>query len=697
MTTVQLPSAALRRAEDNLARFIAKARTELKPYGDVDWDALTWNVTAFEKKRGGQSRKEFRLVFTRLDETRSRLLDRKLPFEPPFADFIRAVMIYRQESQPKTSANQMVIVRAGRYLHEALEPDGYDPTRLTQDHFTRAIAAAKGREGLSSSYRLGIALAELATMINGYGLARTLIDFENPIPRQKDDGRIDDRANRRREEKLPSDAALQGLAKIANMVTEPADVIRMRAVELLVAGGFRINELLSVPADCLVERPAKDPLGRPLLDKNKQPILDVGVRYWPEKGGQIDIKWVATPMADIVRRAIGELQRLTEDARALAKWLWEHPGKAWLPAGTNIYRPDDLIPLAELVDVLGLSQRTGVRQWCVQHGIRPEKVGNALHLRRHDLEGALLAMQPKGPMVISPTRQELHESLFVCFWNELHGRKGANRCVVCTVTDQNIADMLIGRGDQPTVFERFGITEEDGRPIRLTSHMFRHWLNTLAQEGGMSQHEIARWMGRRRIDDNAAYDHVSGIKMAETARELFRKGEVVGGLKDLYDQLPIADREAFLDSQIRTAHTTAYGMCMNDWSLMPCAKHGKCLDCGELLVEKGNADQRQEIEQILAESSQLLRYAELEAGEGTYGANNFVDHNQRMIAGASKALAIHANDDIPNGTLVHLNPGAPSLFQILEHGTEHINDSEIAKTQPAAGDDDGFDVFESVA
>ena len=106
--------------------------------------------------------------------------------------------------------------------------------------------------------------------------------------------------------------------------------------------------------------------------------------------------------------------------------------------------------------------------------------------------------------------------------------------------------------------------------------MFRHWLDTLAQEGAISQHEIARWMGRRRVKNNAAYDHVSGFKMAENARELFRKGEVIGGLKELYDGLPATDREAFLASQIQTAHTTAYGMCMNDWSLLPCAKHGKC-------------------------------------------------------------------------------------------------------------------------
>jgi hypothetical protein len=693
MTVTQLPSAASRRAEDNLARFIAKARTELKPYGDVDWDAITWDVTAFEKKRGGQSRKTFRIMFNRLDPSGGRLIERKEAFEQPFADFVRAVIVHRQESQPKTALNQMITVRACRYLYEALDADDHDPARLTLDHFIRAIAHTKEREEMSSAYRVGVALAEVAATVDGYGLARTPIMFQNPIPRNNHEGRVDAEAVRRSKEKLPTEAALNGLAQIANVVSEGPDVIRMRAIELLVAGGFRINELLSIPADCLVERPAMDPSGKPMLDANGQQVIDVGIRYWPEKGGQIDIKWVSTPMADGVRRAIGDLRRLTQDARTLAEWLWTNPGKAWLPSELDGYAPDDLIPLADLVDVFGLADNGSAIQWCGSHGVERTKIGRSWSARRRDIEAALLRLQPSGPMVVSPVRQELHESLFVCFRNEMHSEKGTNRCVITTVTDQNISDVLVGRNGQPTLFERHGITEDDGGRIKLTSHMFRHWLNTLAQEGGMSQHEIARWMGRRRIEDNAAYDHTSGIQMAENARELFRKGEVVGGLKDLYDKLPIAEREGFLQSQIRTAHTTAYGMCMNDWSLLPCVKHGKCLDCGELLVEKGNNAQCQETQRILDEATMLLKYAQQEETEGTFGANNFVDHNRRMVAGAARALAIHADASIPTGTMVHLNPGACSLYQILEQGVEPINESEINEAVAALGGDDDFSIF----
>jgi hypothetical protein len=694
MSLVQLPSAAQRRAQDNLRSYVTRAQNELRPYGDVDWDAITWDVTAYEKRRASQTRKTFRLVFTRMDETRTRLLNRKIPFKQPFADFVRAVVVHRQEKQPKSHANQMVMVRAARYLHEELKVQKYDPTRLTPDHLTRAIDAAKSREDISSAYRVGVALEEIVSTINGYGLARSIIDFKNPIPRQSDDSRIDERATKRREDKLPSEAALRALAEIANAVADPAGVIIMRAIELLLAGGFRINELLSIPTKCLVQQPAKDHVGRPLLDADKRPIKDVGIRYWPEKGGPVDVKWIATPMSGIVRRAVSDLRHLTTDARRLARWLWEHPGRAWLPPDLRAYGRNDLIPAAELKQLVGRQ----TRQWLICNGVPFQLVKRGagrptIHCRRRDLEAALFRMQPIGPMMLTPVRQELHESLFVCFLHQLHRRKHTNRAVVTAITEQNISDALDRRGDVKTIFERFGKTEEDGSPILITSHMFRHWLNTLAQEGGMSQHEIARWMGRRRIDDNAAYDHLSGIKMAENARELFRQGNVVGGIKELYDRLPIAEREDFLVSQVRTAHTTAYGMCMNDWSLMPCAKHGKCLDCGELLVEKGNASQEAETQCMLAEARELLGLAQSEAAEGTYGANNYVEHHRRMADGAARALAIHADGSIKDGTLVHLNPNAPSLFEILEHGVEASNDRVIADAPHSGGDHD-FDIFE---
>ena len=665
MNTSTLSLALLRRAEDNLRSFVHRARNELRPYGEINWDAAVWDVSAFQKRRGSQGRSLYRLAFTRLDGSRSRLLDGKDPFDPPFADFAKAVIVHRQEQKPSSASHQYGIVRALRYLYEQLNDIAHDPTKLTLRHFNQAAAMLAEREGALSRYRMGTLLYELANTVNRFRLAKSDIAFRNPFRSRDYDSRVGKEADRGRE-KLPSDAALRALAAISNLITHPADLIRVRAIELLVAGGFRINELLTGPVDCLIERQARDGRGGPVLDSAGNRIIDVGIRYWPEKGGPISVKWVPTPLADTVRRAVRDIRSATEDARSVARWMQENPGRVWLGPDLEHYGLEDLISSGELTAVLGIARSDKVCRWLQLRGVPYQRTRRFDLFRRRDVESALLELQPKSPMVVAPIHQEISDSLFVCFLHQFYLTRAPNRSVVVPVKDHNITHLLHTRRTMPSIFERFGKREADGSPIRIHSHMFRHWLNTLAQEGAMSQHEIARWMGRRRVENNAPYDHMSGFKMAENARELFRNGQVVGGLKELYDRLPVADREAFLNSQIQTAHTTAYGMCMNDWSLLPCVKHGKCLDCGELFLEKGNSDQKRETERLHAESSRLLRFAEDEQGEGTFGANNFVNHHRRMIDGASKALAIHANAAIPDGTLVHLNPGAPSLFEMVE-------------------------------
>src|SRR3546814_4835682 len=61
-------------------------------------------------------------------------------------------------------------------------------------------------------------------------------------------------------------------------------------------------------------------------------------------------------------------------------------------------------------------------------------------------------------------------------------------------------------------------------------------------------------------------------------------------------------RESFRETVIATAHTTDIGLCINDWSLVPCPNHGSCADCGDHLVEKGNNQQKARAEVLLGEN-----------------------------------------------------------------------------------------------
>jgi hypothetical protein len=50
----------------------------------------------------------------------------------------------------------------------------------------------------------------------------------------------------------------------------------------------------------------------------------------------------------------------------------------------------------------------------------------------------------------------------------------------------------------------------------------------------------------------------------------------------------------------------------------------------------------------------MLALAKTELDEGTYGASDWVAHNEKIIAGLRKAIAVHDDPTIADGTLVQV-------------------------------------------
>ena len=137
-------------------------------------------------------------------------------------------------------------------------------------------------------------------------------------------------------------------------------------------------------------------------------------------------------------------------------------------------------------------------------------------------------------------------------------------------------------GPQKSIFARLGYVDSGQRPLRITSHQFRHWLNTLAQEGGLSQLEIARWMGRRKVGQNADYDHVTPLQRARRIQERLASGKASGPVAEQVRRIRDPVRRAeFVGSLTNTAHPTDLGICLHDWTALPCELHGACATCRE--------------------------------------------------------------------------------------------------------------------
>ena len=644
-----LPSARHLDAQTNLENFIAKARA-LTAFGAVDFDAPIWAVTLIKQKRASSGRSGVnRLYFTEV-LAGGRGEDGRVPLHEPFASFLKAVVRSRESDGAKHLDDHAALIAAARFLHEEMAEIGFDPCSLDPDTFYRAAIAAKKAQSASTAYSTGKKLVEIAGWVDRFGVGRTRIEFRNPIKRPDGtEGRLDAAARERREEKLPTDASLNALARLANLVTEDVDILRIRVIELLVCGGWRINELLSIPANCEVEEAAyRD--GKPVLDDKGDPVVRYGIRYWAEKGAPPAPKWIPSALVDVARRAIADIRRITEPTREAAAYAARHPWGVKVE-GLDDGDPECLIECSAVGALLGMTHRTSGLQWCRSWSVPLVQSAVGMSATRRDVSRVIRREMPQVPPD-SPLR--LDEHLFLIPQNFTHPGRTSIPGSVRFLTDGMIGLFITGKEGAPSIFERFGMVEDDGSPIRMNSHQLRHWLNTLAQAGGMSQMEIARWSGRKDVRQNAAYDHVSGAELAGKVRKLVENGEMRGPLAEAHERLPPRDRASFRQTQIATAHLTEIGLCLHDWSLLPCTKHGSCPDCTEHCVKKGDAGQCGAAERLLAETNVLLESAAVEADEGTYGAARWVEAHRRTARGLEAIVAVHHDPSIPNGTLVQI-------------------------------------------
>jgi len=212
----------------------------------------------------------------------------------------------------------------------------------------------------------------------------------------------------------------------------------------------------------------------------------------------------------------------------------------------------------------------------------------------------------------------------------------------------------------PSVFSRRGLAEADGASMRIKSHAFRHWLNTLADRGGLSDLELALWMGRRDLRQNAAYKHGTVAQRVEWAREALKDGRLYGDIADIYNDMnDPAGKEEFLETFVSVAHFTPYGVCLHDFALEPCRYHLSCLSgCGEYLRTEGDQEERKNLRQLRVFTERQLKRAEHAITKEEYGSSNWVNHNRRLLNNTDAALAVDDDTAVAGaGRSIRIFPG----------------------------------------
>lgn len=670
MLQIDPQGAALDDAHRRLDALVSRCR-EANIF-DVAWEETYWTL----KPTGRASvAGDGGLWFTSDAATRS---GAKRPFPLSYMHFAKAMVCrYQMGKHGGHSAGGLQqLISALRALWARIEKRGADPAILTNADFASAMKATKKRMG-NGARNVGSRLAFIADEMDRHFLSIHRIAWKHAVTDNQKHDRIGPEADRRRKELMPSPEVLQALADIsANATTvghryqlSDADLLVMRAVDLLVCGGFRINELLTVPRGCLIESDQLDDFGNNAVDSAGEPIKIVGIRYWPEKDGDTLVKDLASAVTDLARRAVADIDRITLPYSRVAKRQRQRPGRTILGLPWDAMPDDALLTTAELARAIGYGKAewskhlysTAGGQFARNVGMVPVlgtgsgASSRAHRYRKSELEAHLAARSLSGDV---HRRQEVkllvEDCLFTVPLRLAHSfhQRGVNGTVTL-LKDSAIYIFLAGQRGQPSIFERLGLTGNDGKILSATSHQFRHWLNTLAFEGKMSDAEVARWMGRRSLNQNAAYDHVSASEMARRVRDRICNGQATGPLVDAAARIrdPI-ERAALLDTHARSVISTPLGLCVHDWDALPCAKHGACGDCDEHWVVKG-VNVGETIQQI-ADTEAALGKAEAVRDVGSVGADRSVEFHARTLRRLRQILAIHNDPRLPDGMLVQL-------------------------------------------
>lgn len=645
-------------ATQNMAAFVAMCRSQLTVFGkDLQFEDIAWDVTeALQLK--GHGRKRVRIFFSTQETVDDNIPS---PMAEPFVSFAKSYVRYMQGMRPTKSI--AFRVAALRSLEVSLRRQGYsDPVRVDGETFNWAARVIAERLSKATAYRVSSQLEMLAEFMSQHRLTVVPLTWRNFMRRPIDTVRVGQEFDKRRVDKMPSVAALEALPKAFHLATQTKDVLYSSIAAILCSAPDRINELLLLAEACEIH------------EKTSEGKNAYGLRWWPAKGSEPMVKWIIPAMAPVVSEAIAKIRRLTEESRRIARWYESNPGKLYLPPELEQLRTKNLLTMDELCHLLFVNtdDRYVARHWCALKSVPIVKRDGLMKVHFRDVECAVVSALPTGfPFLNAESRLKYSEALIIVRHNELHPRKATYRCVIDAVT---INQVNTGLGSRSTlgfesIFDRLGFTEPDGSPIRVTTHQFRHYLNTLAQAGGMSQLDIAKWSGRIDVRQNEAYDHVSADQMVAKIRQsIGNESQMFGPLASLPKNIPIS-RDEFARLKIPTAHTTDFGFCVHDYTMTPCEQHADCINCNEHVCVKGDVQKAAMVKRRLAEARELLARAEAATSEGYYGADRWMDHHQKTVARLTQLVEILDNPSIPSGSVIQL-ADVPGLSRGIEQALE---------------------------
>lgn len=611
-------------------------------------------------------------------------------------DFAKAYVLYQQSLNRTADVKETVAIQ----LLEAslLHANGNaDVTLAVPRDFDRAAELCLNHfSSPARAYRIGGALEKLASFLSDNKLTKGVVDWVNVIPRPNDA-----RGHRKNKElatrKMPTREVLDAIGEIwSNNPESPMDTFVTSNCVILLSQPGRAGELNLLPNKCLppeVENVAGGASG--VTGAKVEAGGPLFIKWFGEKGFGHTQKLVPKALAPYCVEAIKRIRKITEGPRKLAKFIEEHPEDFPDHDLCPKVSQDSILTPEQVIDALclnpGRSARQALKAWLKRNlnyfeGRRGVSEARAvvdealagmyegrsdagkrdhltLTLRKLNVVVRARYLPPHFPFVDEKETIKYQDVLNCYFVGQLGEQDGMGHGLlkpymiraIDNNTLNNSLTVFSGehgskKSDAQNIFRRWGYI---GDQYKLTTHQFRHYLNTLAARGSVGETELARWSGRLDISQNKVYNHRTDEELTSEAKSI-GLGEQSSNLITVVnskDPILASDLGDLVGSD-RVAHRTLMGVCIHDFAMEPCQRDRDCLTCKEHVCVKGDRERLRRIKLLRDGLKESLKEAQRGVENGYFGADKWVTDRLDRLKRANELIALLEDPGVEDGAVI---------------------------------------------
>lgn len=263
----------------------------LLPSG-VQFEMDTWDLLPWVPRKG--KAKSFNVSFHKINNTKLKIL----------------IKIYFLEKRQRfsVSANSLTPeLHALLFLDKTLGMIPVDKITNAFFYDTQDLIVANSKATAASRY---------ANFLEAFGRWLSLnfgyrISYKNTLPTVYAHGRKASDENKQLK-LIDTRITIDLIAALHNEDLSKRDEFYLLILVIFIGTGFRINELTSLPVDCLIQEGD-----------------NLGIRFFPLKKPKLDIHWIVGDWANPIKDAVNRLVEFTHTGRLAAAEVRKNPGINW--------------------------------------------------------------------------------------------------------------------------------------------------------------------------------------------------------------------------------------------------------------------------------------------------------------------------------------------------------------------------------